>query len=101
MPKKEMDAGENSGSSVIGRTLVGRKQGAEKDVEDGGHRHRQEHAEDAEQLAADQERQDHHHRVESDLLADDPGGNHRPLQALYDAEPGETDERMEEVLKLQ
>ena len=59
---------------------------AQQHVGDRRDRQRQQHADEAEQLAAGHDREDHRHRVQADLVADDARGQHVAFQHLADRE---------------
>ena len=60
------------------------EQAHHEDLRHRGRRDREEHAEEAEELAADHQRDEHPDRRETDLVADDAGGDHEALEHLDD-----------------
>src|SRR5208282_235495 len=66
-----------------------------------GNRHCQEHAENAEQLAADEEHNDCDNRVEPNLFSDDPWGDYSSLNPLNYAEPPQAEKWMEKIMEFQ
>ena len=66
----------------------------DEDLEDGRHRHREQHAQEPEDLTTDEQREQHPHFLEPDALAHDAGRDHEALQALHHGVGGHDTEQL-------